>query len=388
VAVLVTCVVLLALIGGGYLVFGGGSGPGTHAAAALTLPGCTTRTATAAVRGVPQFPVPTGGKPFDVVVTANGYGFVSLTTGLAVLRASGARPAVIRSIPLSSALGEALTHDQRYLLVAGRHGLRVFRVRDLVRGLSTPVGTLTSPGTHPVQVAISPDDRFAFVTYQFSRAVAVFNLGKALTAGFGPGDLVGQVPVRSNPIGIAASPDGRYLYVASGLATPARESGMGSLSVIDLRKAETSPRAAVLRTVGAGCGPDRVVVSGDGQTVWVSAGGGNAVVAFSAARLLTEPGSALEARVTVGQLPLGLALVGQGARLIVADSNRDNLHGSAASLAVVNVRKALARKPALAGFVKAGGTPRQFALEPGGGTLLVVDTGAGRVQAVKIARLP
>jgi DNA-binding beta-propeller fold protein YncE len=131
-----------------------------------------------------------------------------------------------------------------------------------------------------------------------------------------------------------------------------------------------------------------VVVSGDGQTVWVSAGGGNAVVAFSAARLLTEPGSALEARVTVGQLPLGLALVGQGARLIVADSNRDNLHGSAASLAVVNVRKALARKPALAGFVKAGGTPRQFALEPGGGTLLVVDTGAGRVQAVKIARLP
>jgi DNA-binding beta-propeller fold protein YncE/tRNA A-37 threonylcarbamoyl transferase component Bud32 len=388
VTVLVTCVALLGLIGGGYLVFGG-SGPRTRPAAALALPGCTTKTATAAtVRTVPQFPVPTGGKPFDVVVTAKGYGFVSLTTGLAVLRASGPRPAVIQSIPLASALGEALTHDQRYLLVAGQHGLRVFRVRDLVHGLSAPVGTLTGPGKHPVQVAVSPDDRFAFVTYQFSRAVDVFNLGKALTAGFSPGDLVGQVPVRSNPIGVAASPDGRYLYVASGLATPARESGMGSLSVIGLRKAETSPRAAVLQTVGAGCGPDRVVVSGDGQTVWVSAGGGNAVVAFSAAKLLTEPGAALEARVAVGQLPLGLAIVDQGARLIVADSNRDNLPGSAASLAVIDVGKALARKPALDGFVKAGGTPRQFALEPGGATLLVADTGAGRVQAVKIAQLP
>jgi sugar lactone lactonase YvrE len=389
VAVLVTCGVLLGLIGGGYLVFGGGSGPRTRAAAALTLPGCATGTASAAtVRNVPQFPVPTGGKPFDVVVTAKGYGFVSLTKGLAVLRATGSRPAVLQNFPLASALGEALTHDQRYLLVAGQHGLRVFRVRDLVHGLSAPVGTLTSPGKHPVQVAVSPDDRFAFVTYQFSRAVAVFNLGKALTAGFGPGDLVGQVPVRSNPIGIAASPDGRYLYVASGLATPARESGMGSLSVIDLRKAETSPRTSVLRTIGAGCGPDRVVVSGDGQTVWVSAGGGNAVVAFSAAKLLTEPGAALEARVAVGQLPLGLALVDRGSRLIVADSNRDGLRGSAASLAVVNVRKALAREPALTGFVKAGGTPRQFALEAGGGTLLVADTAAGRVQAVKIGQLP
>ena len=83
---------------------------------------------------------------------------------------------------------------------------------------------------------------------------------------FGTGDLVGQIPVGASPIGVAASPNGRYLYVASGLATPAQQSGMGSLSVIDLRTAETSPRSSVLAKVGAGCGPDRVAVSANGDS--------------------------------------------------------------------------------------------------------------------------
>jgi DNA-binding beta-propeller fold protein YncE len=237
-------------------------------------------------------------------------------------------------------------------------------------------------------VAVSPDGRFAFVTLQYSGRVAVFGLRQALTEGFGPADLVGQVRVGANPIGITASPDGRYLYVASGLATPTQASGRGSLTVISVRKAEASPRTSVVRKVGAGCGPDRVAVSADGKTVWVSVGGGNAVIAFSAARLLRRPGHALVARVAVGHVPLGLVLVNGGSHLIVADSNRDGAPGTAANLAVIDVQHALARQPALAGFLAAGTTPRQFALEPGGRTLLVVDTGSGQLQAYQIARLP
>jgi DNA-binding beta-propeller fold protein YncE len=381
-AVLAACLALLAVIGGGYLIFGGGTG------AALAVPGCTTRAASAGPpRHVPHHSVRTGGKPFDAVVTANGYGFVSLTTGLAVIRAKGPEPSLIRTIRVSQALGEALTHDQKYLLVTGHGGLTVFRVSDLEHGLSAPVGTLTSPGRHAVQVAVSPDDRFAFVSLQNSHRVAVFNLGKALAAGFGQADLVGQIPAGANPIGVAVSPGGRYLYVASGLATPARDSGHGTLSVIGLRKAETSPASSVLARISAGCGPDRVAVSADGRTVWVSVGGANAVEAFSAAKLLSDPAHALVARVAVGQRPLGLVLIDKGAQLIVADSNRDNQPGGTASLAVVDVPKALAGKPALTGFLAAGSTPRQFAAEPGGGTLLVVDTGSGRLQADQIGQL-
>jgi DNA-binding beta-propeller fold protein YncE len=388
VAVLVTSVVLLAVIGGGYLLFGGSGNAGTSAVAPLAAPGCTARAASASLlANVPSRLVKTGGKPFDTVVTANGYAFVSLTSALDVLRTAGPEPSGLRIILLNSALGEALTHNQKYLLVSGHSGLTVFRVSDLEHGLSTPVGALSSPGRHAVQVAVSPDDRFAFVTLQYSHAVAVFNLAKALTSGFGPGDLVGRIPVGANPIGLTVSPNGRYLYVASGLASPTPVSGHGSLSVIDLRKAETSPATSVLKKISAGCGPDRVVVSGDGRTVWVSAGGANAVVAFSAAKLLSDPAHAMVARVAVGQRPLGLVLVNRGAQLIVADSDRDNASGSGANLAVIDVQRALHRQPALTGYLHTGSEPRQFALEPGGGTLLVVDTGSGQIQAVKIGHL-
>ncbi|HEV3069544.1 MAG TPA: protein kinase [Streptosporangiaceae bacterium] len=388
-AVLVACVALLGVIGGGYLMFGGGSGAGTRPLTPLAVPGCTTKAATAeTVAGVPAYLVRTGEKPFDVVVTANGYGFVSLTTALAVLRATGPRPTVIRTIPLASALGEALTHNQKYLLVTGQHGLTVFSVSDLEHGLSAPLGILASPGQHPIQVAVSRDDRFAFVTLQYSGRVAVYDLQKALTSSFGPADLVGQIRVGANPIGVTTSPDGRYLYVASGLATPTRNSGKGLLSVISVRKAETNSTSSVLKQVSAGCGPDRVALSANGRTVWVSVGGGNAVVAFSAAKLLSDSRHALIARVAVGQLPLGLAIANGGSRLIVADSNRDGVRGGASSLAVIDVQRALARQPALAGFLRAGSTPRNLAVEPGGGALLVVDTGSGQVQADAIARLP
>ena len=385
---MIASVALLAVIGGGYLLFGGPGKAGTSGVAPLAVPKCTTRAAPAGLlANVPSHVVKTGGKPFDAVVTANGYAFVSLTSALDVLRTTGPEPSGLRAILLNSALGEALTHNQKYLLVSGHSGLTVFRVSDLEHGLSTPVGALTSPGKHAVQVAVSPDDRFAFVTLQYSHAVAVFNLEKALTSGFGPADLVGRIPVGSNPIGLTVSPNGRYLYVASGLATPTPVAGHGSLSVIDLRRAETSPATSVLKKISAGCGPDRVAVSGDGRTVWVSAGGANAVVAFSAAKLLSDPAHALVARVAVGQRPLGLVLVNRGAQLIVADSDRDKARGGGANLAVIDVQRALHRQPALTGFLHTGSEPRQFALAPGNGTLLVVDTGSGQVQAVKIGHL-
>jgi hypothetical protein len=90
-----------------------------------------------------------------------------------------------------------------------------------------------------------------------------------------------------------------------------------------------------------------------------------------------------------GELAIGdrLVLVNRGAQLIVADSDRDTAPGSGANLAVIDVQRAPHRQPSLTGCLRASGEPRQFALEPGGGTLLVVDTGSGQIQAVKIGHL-
>ncbi len=396
-AVVAAACVVLAGAGGTYLLLGrnagGGSGGGhTSTTRVLTLPGCTTKTAPSSrLPHVRTHFVQVGGKPFDVVVTPNHFGFVSLRKGAPLVVMNTARfvPTVVQNVPLGNPEGEAFTHNQRYLLVAGDSGMTVFRVSDLESGLTTPVGSLSSPGGKgAIEVVTSPDDRFAFVTLQNSGNVAVFNLKKALSAGFGPADFVGMIPMSSDPVGITASPDGRYLYVVSGLAGVALQSGMGTLAVVDMHKAESSPGTSVVTVRNAGCGPARVITSADGKDVWVTAGGGNALEAFSAANLLSDPKHALIARVAVGEIPLGLAFIKNGTRMVVADSNRDNIGGVAPGLAVINVSKALAGEPALVGTIKSGGAPRQFALEPNGKTLLVTNTNSGQVEAVDVGRLP
>jgi hypothetical protein len=57
-------------------------------------------------------------------------------------------------------------------------------------------------------------------------------------------------------------------------------------------------------------------------------------------------------------------------------------------LAVLNVRAALAGRPALLGLVKTGKFPREMTLIPHTQTLLVGDFGSDRVQAVDVGRLP
>jgi DNA-binding beta-propeller fold protein YncE len=380
-------VVLLGAIGGGYALFGTGSGAtvsagktGARAGATLAPPGCTTRAARAATLAnvrVQRAAIP--GKPADVVVTSHGYGFVTLGTALGVLRTSGAVPVLVRKIALPAAAGLALTPDGRYLLVAGGRGLTFFSVSDLEHGLSAPVGRLTSRGSGAADVAVSPDGKYAFVTLRSSGQVAVFKLRQALKSGFGPADLAGSIPV-------PAVSSGGTVYVASGLATPASSSGQGWLTVIAAPAAETAPKFTVVAKVKAGCGPDQVVISKYGQDVWVTVGGGNAVDAYSAAKLLSDPAHALIARVTVGEQPAGLVFFDHGDRIVVADSGGDQVPAGTPGLALVDVPNALAgRQPALSGTVSSGGVPPQVALYPGGQTLLV--TGTGQVQVISVAQL-
>jgi DNA-binding beta-propeller fold protein YncE len=200
------------------------------------------------------------------------------------------------------------------------------------------------------------------------------------------------VPLGTAPVGLAVSPDGRWIYAASesgkGAAT-AQAAGqpVGTVTVIGLRQAEIRPSDAVAGMVPAGCSPVRVVTSADGKVVWVTARGSDAVLAFSAAALRTDPRHALLARVRVGEALVGLALSGDGQRLVVADSDRFSAKGATANLAVVNVKAALAGRPALLGLIPAGAFPREMTVIPRTDTL-VTDYLAEQVQAVNLATAP
>jgi DNA-binding beta-propeller fold protein YncE len=385
-------VVALGIAAGIFAVVHGGGGGGGGAGAALMIPGPTREIATASqLGGVRTSEVGLGSlvHPFGVVVTPDGrFSFVSLGDFVSVLDNHGGSlpPTQVATIPaLGAGKSEAITRDGKYLLAAEGSGAYVISVKKAEAGNTrgAVVGTLAGPRGNPAnEVSVSPDDKFAFVTFQNDGDVAVFNLQEAIAGGFGHSSYQGliQLGPKSDPQAMADSRDGRWLYVTG-------ESQAGRLYVVDMRKAETDPQHAVYTSAAAGAAPARVIVSADGRVVWVTDRDSNALVAFSAAKLLTNPSQSLIARVSVGQNPIGLAFVKDGREIVVADADSIKRPGEG-NLALINTERALhtPSRGALIGYIPAG-TPRELAVEPAGKTLLATDDKSGQLQAVDVGSL-
>ena len=241
----------------------------------LPVPGCSTAVPQAkTLTGVRSAQVQVGNQPFGSVTTADGtFTFVTLQNQLAVLsHGSSLAPTLDHVLPAPGVTGgEQLTNSGKYLLLPAGSGALVLDVANAEQGVSPIVGTLASPfGSGAVEVAVSPDDRFAFVTLESGAGLVVFDLQRALADGFTPSDVVGEVPLNQQPIGMAISPDHKWLYATSRMRTTTSQPSEGTLSVISLARAETTPSAAVVATAPAGCGPARVAASPDGRFVWVT----------------------------------------------------------------------------------------------------------------------
>jgi DNA-binding beta-propeller fold protein YncE len=170
------------------------------------------------------------GAPFDVVTTAaGGWSFVSLGSVIGVFSDRSFPPHLVQHIPVpGQAAGEALTHNGRYLLVANDgSGAAVIDVAAAEQGRPQAVAGRLSDAQggsdHAVEVVVSPDDRYAFVTRETTNDLAVFDLHAALVHGFGPSAFVGTVPLGVAPVGVVVSPPGRSLAAGSTpRARPAR----------------------------------------------------------------------------------------------------------------------------------------------------------------------
>ncbi|MEP7024138.1 MAG: hypothetical protein ABJB47_10115, partial [Actinomycetota bacterium] len=370
---------------------GGGGGGGNPPAAGPTIPGCITTSAkTKVVHNVAQAHVDIGGNPFAVQVAPDGqHVFVTRRNTLSVLEITGAlAPRLTHQVAMPGASkGDAITKDGKYLIVATGGGGKVYSVADAINGTATSVGTLSTPaGRGAVQVALSPEGNFAFISLQSSGGVAVFNLKKAFASNFASDSLVGIIPTGSEPVGVTPSPDGNTLYVTSIQKVSSPQPSQGELSIVDLHKAETDPATSVLHTTPAGCSPVRAITSADGSEVWVTARESDALLGFSAEDLRTNPGHALNARVDIGAGPIGVTYAAHMTRLVVAASDLNHNLGGKPSLSIVDPAKAIAGKPAFVGQINTGGLPRQFTVE--GNTLLVTNYGAGQLLALNIPDLP
>jgi serine/threonine-protein kinase len=361
---------------------------------AISAPGCRSAVAQArSLSTVRSQSVAVGAHPFGVNTTADGkFTFVTRDGAIVVLsNGTGLAPTVdhVISVPgLQKAA--ALTHDGKHLVAALNSGAVVVDVAAAEAGSSQAVvGTLTSPGGGgAVEVGISPDDQFVFVTLQESAAMAVFNLRTALTHGFGSAAVVGKVGLGQQPVGLTFSPDAKLMYVTSMTKAETQGAAVGTVSVLDTATAETDPAKAVKATADAGCDPVRVIT--DGITVWVTSRESNALLGFSASRLLRDPQHALETQVNVGSAPIGETFAGSGSRtrILIADSNQIGQSGVAPTVAVVDPARALRRQQALLGYISTGQLPRQFTIQPDGKTALVTNDLAGQLQAIDLATLP
>jgi DNA-binding beta-propeller fold protein YncE len=336
--------------------------------------------------------VESGSTPPPSPLPRSGQGAES---GVDVLRlAPGQAPELAHVIKVPGpTAGAAFSADGRLLLVAGGAGdATVISVEAAEHGTRHAVlGSLVRPGGSTsdgaIEVAVTPDGRFAFVSLEDAAEIAVFDLARAMAAGFRAGSgYIGTIPTGIAPVGLAVSPDGDWLYATS--EAQSQGSNLGTVSVISVARAESDPAESVRATVVAGCSPVRVLTSADGSVVWVAARGSDALLAFSAAGLQARPSRALLADVRVGKAPVGLALARGGTLIVAADSDRFAPGFPVSNLAVVNVADALAGRPALAGYLPAGRFPRDIAASANGDMLIVANDASGQVEEVNAAALP
>ncbi|TVZ04904.1 hypothetical protein EAS64_09695 [Trebonia kvetii] len=373
------------------------------AAAAVAVPGCSTAAAAGKTLTVSGTTVKLqNGGGYGIAVSRTGkYVFATNPDKLSVLVMNSGHTATKQygdtvAYPGEAARGVALTSDGKYAAVAAGNMIFVENatVAEQDSG-SAQAATLAVPGVRPVTdasgVAISPDNRWGFVTLRNSNKLAVFDMAKALTSGQNqPGVFVGTITLGIHPAGLAVSPDGLWLYVVSGAKarTAAFGPSEGVISVLSIPKLETEPSSALVAQAAAGCGATGVTVSPDGTTVWVTAQSSNALLGFSAAKLRTDPAHALTASVPVGQTPTGVIVVNGGKTIVVADSNLNGLPG-ADNLAVVDAGLAPAGKPALVGYIASGKTPLSFAQAAfDQNSLYVSDAGTAQIQILDLTTLP
>lgn len=361
--------------------------------------GCSTTVAAGRrLAGGRRVTLPVPGNPTAVVGTADGrWAFASISTGtsgeIAVIALSRGVPRLARTVTLpgslAAAYGMAMTHDGRLLLVAGYTATAVLSVPALEDGSHDPVaGVLADAGKGQFEVAVSGDDRYAFVTDEITGGLSVFDLATALRRGFSArGVAVGIVPLAAGAVGVAISPGGGRLYVTTyGVYGP-----HGQLWVIEAARAERGADGrAALGHVPAGCQPVRVAVSPDGSTVWVTALQSNALLGFSAAALPDDPSRALRAVVRVGSEPGGLLLVDDGRLALVSNSNRGLVPGTGSAVpqtvSVINTAAALAHRPAVVGAVPAGLFPRDLALDQATSQVLLANFSSGTIEEFPVPK--
>jgi len=361
------------------------------------------------------------GQAFQALPAADGcWIFASLPVGdgnaddssaaaVSVFSRAEGRISLVRTVPVGgNTTGMVLTHDSRLLVVADGRRVAFLDVARATSGDGNAVLGFWNDGTPDagrIYVNVTADDGYLFVSNENARTISVLDLAKLRASGFKSGEPIGRIPVGNGPVALTLSPDERYLYSTmlnmppepdwpaecsrEYLREPAPPVPQGALFVIDVARAKTQPESSVVARVPAGCTSVRVALSPEADVAYVSARASNALLAFDTSKLVSDPGHALLGRVPTGPNPIGIAVVDEGRRVVVTNSNRFGAAPTEAqSLLVLDATKVSGGKSAVLGSIRAGALPREMSVTADGRTLLVVNTLSRKLQVIDIARMP
>jgi DNA-binding beta-propeller fold protein YncE len=323
--------------------------------------------------------------------------------GIAVLRCVSGRYRFDRLVSVENQPTiSTLTPNAEMLVVPDDNYIAFLDVRRILSGSPQPIAgyieDIPNDDGGAVYSAVSPDGRFAFISEEQSGKLTVIDLQKVASGGTTHDAIVSEFLIGNEPVALVFTKDGAHLFATVQIALrkanyphtckPEFEGAgdsdsPGAVVTIDVAKAERDPGNAIVSSVPAACHPVRASLSPDGATLWVTARGSNAVLAFSTSKLLAGDATAQIASIGVGTAPVPIVATPDGRYVLAGNSDRFGTPGKNQELTVID-----ARTHAVLGRIPVGAFPRQFNVTPSGSTILLSNFGSGTVTVIDPAAIP
>ena len=355
------------------------------------------------------------GRPFGIAITKDGCNvFVGITgegrrssSGVALLRRSEGKTKMDKFFSLEGkATDIVLTHDQRMLIVAGGQDVAFMDIERMLAHKGDGVlGYMSdSNAAGSINVNVTADDKFLFVSDEGSASIRVIDLEKARNNKFSSQAVLGRIPVGIAPIALVFSTDEKLLYTTSEVAlrnlgwgdkcqpegdNPGGERPMhpeGAVIVVDVEKAKTDPEHSVVKWLAAGCSPVRAALSAGGDFLYVTARSSDAVLVYATAKMLSDPGHAQIAKVPTGKSPVGITVADSGKKLLVANSNRFGGSGNQ-TVTLIDAAKVSSGEAAVLGTIPAQSFPRELASSPDGKTVFLSNFNSNSLEIINVTRV-
>jgi DNA-binding beta-propeller fold protein YncE len=279
----------------------------------------------------------------------------------------------------------------------------------MLSGQADPIVGYIRDGRFPasVEVNVTSDDKFVFVSDEAQESITVIDLQKARAGSFDSSAIIGKIPVGEAPIALVFSPDEKFLYTTSEVAlesfgwpveckpegqdpaTSKPVAPQGAIIVVDVARAKVDPAHSVVAKVPAGCSPVRMAISPAGDYVYVTARNNNAMLAFSTGKLVSDSANAMVGKVPVGPAPVPIAVADSGKKILVGNSNRFGAgENDTQDVTVIDAAKVSQGAAAVLGKISAQKFPREFGSSSDGNTLFLANYLSDSVQIIDGKRLP